>query len=201
MTIDEKRQRLRALCGSISCEKCSLCDVWEEDGGCYMYVSDDILNKHYDIVFGVNDVVKHCDNCLHKDRSEFDDLCIRCKNTDWDEDSGRPFLWEPKENNSEIPLTESDEKKLNGALQIINEVIPELTSNVPANDPVNRPAHYTDGNIEVIDFIEDKKLGFCLGNAVKYIARAGKKDPAKEVEDLEKARWYVDRRIKELTRG
>ena len=65
-------------------------------------------------------------------------------------------------------------------------------------DVVNRPAHYTDGKIEVIDFIEDKKLGFCLGNAVKYIARAGKKDPAKEVEDLKKAEWYIKRRIKEL---
>lgn len=66
------------------------------------------------------------------------------------------------------------------------------------NDPVNRPSHYTDGNIEVIDFIEDKNLGFCLGNAVKYIARAGKKDPSKEIEDLQKARWYIDRRVKEL---
>ena len=66
------------------------------------------------------------------------------------------------------------------------------------SDPVNRPAHYTDGKIEVIDFIEDKRLGFCLGNAIKYISRAGKKDPAKEVEDLEKAVWYIQRRIKEL---
>jgi hypothetical protein len=65
-------------------------------------------------------------------------------------------------------------------------------------DTVNHPAHYTDGKIEVIDFIEDKKLGFCLGNAVKYIARAGKKDPTKEVEDLKKAEWYIKRRIKEL---
>ena len=68
------------------------------------------------------------------------------------------------------------------------------------NDPVNHPSHYTDGKIEVIDFIEDKDLGFCLGNAVKYIARAGKKDPAKKVEDLRKAIWYIDRRIKELKR-
>ena len=66
------------------------------------------------------------------------------------------------------------------------------------NDPVNHPSHYTDGKIEVIDFIEDKKLGFCLGNAVKYIARAGKKDPAKEIEDLQKARWYIDRQIRKL---
>lgn len=65
------------------------------------------------------------------------------------------------------------------------------------NDPVNHPSHYTDGKIEVIDFIEDKKLGFHLGNAVKYIARAGKKDPAKTVEDLEKAIWYIKRYIEE----
>ena len=63
------------------------------------------------------------------------------------------------------------------------------------NDPVQHPSHYCDGRIEVIDFIEDKKLGFHLGNAVKYIARAGKKDPAKEVEDLEKAVWYIERHI------
>jgi len=67
-----------------------------------------------------------------------------------------------------------------------------------SNDPVNRPSHYTDGKIEVIEFIEDKNLGFCLGNAVKYIARAGKKDPTKEIEDLNKAKWYIERRIKEL---
>ena len=65
-------------------------------------------------------------------------------------------------------------------------------------DPVNCPAHYTDGKIEVIEFIEDKRLGFCLGNVVKYVARAGKKDPTKEVEDLKKAKWYLERRIKEL---
>ena len=66
------------------------------------------------------------------------------------------------------------------------------------NDPVNKPSHYTDGKIEVIDFIEDKKLGFCLGNAIKYIARAGKKDPTKEREDIKKAIWYLNRYLKEL---
>ena len=87
----------------------------------------------------------------------------------------------------------SSESDLDRALEIINEI-----PTVKADDPVNRPSHYTDGKIEVIDFIEDKKLGFCLGNAVKYISRAGKKDPTKEVEDLQKAKWYVERRIKEL---
>ena len=62
-------------------------------------------------------------------------------------------------------------------------------------DPVNRPSHYTAGGIEVIDAIEAWGLGFALGNAVKYIARAGKKDPSKTVEDLRKARWYLDREV------
>ena len=66
------------------------------------------------------------------------------------------------------------------------------------SDNVNHPAHYTDGKIEVIDFIEDKRLGFRRGNAVKYIARAGKKDPDKEVEDLQKAVWYLNREIARL---
>lgn len=43
------------------------------------------------------------------------------------------------------------------------------------NDVVNHPAYYTNGNIEVIDFIEDKGLNFHKGNAIKYIVRAGKK--------------------------
>lgn len=66
------------------------------------------------------------------------------------------------------------------------------------NDIVNHPPHYTDGKIEVIDFIEDKGLNFHRGNAVKYIARAGKKDKSKEVEDLKKAVWYLNREIQRM---
>ena len=66
-------------------------------------------------------------------------------------------------------------------------------------DPVNKPAHYTSGSIDVIDFIEDQKLGYHLGNVVKYVSRSGKKDPDKTIEDLKKARWYLDRQISKLT--
>lgn len=65
-------------------------------------------------------------------------------------------------------------------------------------DEVNRPKHYCDGKIEVIDFIEDKQLNFCRGNAVKYIARAGKKNKSTEIQDLEKAVWYLQHEIKTL---
>ena len=64
----------------------------------------------------------------------------------------------------------------------------------PKTDLVNHPAHYTAGGIETIDFIEAKDLNFRLGNAVKYITRAGKKD-SDPVQDLEKAAWYLKREI------
>lgn len=63
---------------------------------------------------------------------------------------------------------------------------------------VNHPSHYNSGKIEVIDYIEDQNLDFNLGNAVKYICRAGIKDKSKEIEDLEKAVWYTNRKIAQL---
>ena len=65
---------------------------------------------------------------------------------------------------------------------------------------INHPAHYTFGSIEVITAIEDWKLPYHLGNAVKYIARAGRKDPAKTEEDLSKAIWYINRYIEFLAK-
>lgn len=62
-------------------------------------------------------------------------------------------------------------------------------------DSVNHPHYYSSGKIEVIEAIEDWELGFHLGNACKYISRAGKKDPDKEIQDLEKAIWYLRRKI------
>ena len=64
------------------------------------------------------------------------------------------------------------------------------------HDAVNHPSHYTRGKIEVIDFIEDQQLPYHLGNVIKYIARAGHKGD--KLEDLQKARWYLDRYINEV---
>ena len=63
-------------------------------------------------------------------------------------------------------------------------------------DVINHPSHYTRGKIEVIDFIEDQQLPYHLGNVIKYIARAGHKGD--KLEDLKKARWYLDRYINEV---
>ena len=65
---------------------------------------------------------------------------------------------------------------------------------------IDHPAHYTSGKIEVIDYIEDQGFGkgFCLGNAIKYISRAGKKDKNTEYEDISKSIWYLQRYLKKL---
>ena len=66
------------------------------------------------------------------------------------------------------------------------------------SDNVKNPSYYNRGKIEVWEFIEDQGLDYHTGNAVKYIARAGFKDPSKEVEDLQKAIAFLERKIKVL---
>jgi len=66
----------------------------------------------------------------------------------------------------------------------------------PKADPVNHPAHYKVGGIETIDFIEAKKLGYNLGNVIKYLTRADHK--GNKLEDLRKAQWYLTREINSL---
>lgn len=68
------------------------------------------------------------------------------------------------------------------------------------NDKVNSPSHYTSGGIEAIDYIQAKLgtdgcIAYCLGNVIKYVSRAGKKDIMTELEDLRKARWYLNKAI------
>lgn len=65
-------------------------------------------------------------------------------------------------------------------------------------DGINHPKHYNTGQYEAIDVIEDWELGFCLGNVVKYISRAGKKDENTELKDLKKALWYLERHVNNL---
>lgn len=89
-------------------------------------------------------------------------------------------------------------------LEFSEKVIEDMTSPAgtltePPVDAVNHPKHYGQGTYEAIKVIEaadfPAKLAFHLGNTLKYVLRAGKKDPNKLVEDLKKARWYLDRAI------
>lgn len=67
-------------------------------------------------------------------------------------------------------------------------------------ESVNHPTHYggQDNVYEAIKVIEAWDLGFNLGNLVKYVSRAGKKEGSNELEDLEKAKWYLDREISKV---
>ena len=62
-------------------------------------------------------------------------------------------------------------------------------------EKINHPEHYNSGNIEAIEVIEDWNLDFHLGNAIKYICRAGNKSKESYKQDLEKAIWYLQRKV------
>lgn len=95
---------------------------------------------------------------------------------------------------SKLKLTEEEFKQ---TVKGLSEEKKQIEDDI-VDDSVNHPSHYTDGKIEVMDFIEDKQLNFARGNVIKYVSRAGKKDPNKELEDLNKAMWYLKREIERL---
>ena len=84
-------------------------------------------------------------------------------------------------------------KRISEALDIDYK---ELNVEEDKKEMVDHPKHYNMGKYEAIDVIEDWNLNFNLGNAVKYLARAGHKDDI--IEDLKKAKWYIDREIQRL---
>ena len=79
----------------------------------------------------------------------------------------------------------------------------EETGNMPYKESVNHPSHYggKDNPYETIKVIDAWGLDFELGNAIKYISRAGKKDPTKIVEDLKKAIFYIQHEIDKIEAG
>ena len=79
----------------------------------------------------------------------------------------------------------------------------EIIDNSPSpSSNVQHPVHYggKDNPYEAIKVIEAWGVGFCLGNTLKYISRAGKKPGEAELKDLQKARWYLDRHIQQLSK-
>lgn len=86
------------------------------------------------------------------------------------------------------------------AIHVHNQTVDYLEKKRAADEAVNSPAHYTDGGIETIDYIQAKLddeqfYGYCIGNSLKYLSRAGKKGDWRE--DLKKARWYITRALGE----
>jgi hypothetical protein len=92
------------------------------------------------------------------------------------------------------PLTPYETHLKDSLAQARGEVQAHITK--ITTDMVNHPPHYTAGGIETIDFIEAKKLGYNLGNVIKYITRSDLKGD--KLENLEKAQWYLNREINNL---
>jgi len=87
-------------------------------------------------------------------------------------------------------INKSDEIKK----EIINDILP---SNEKLHDPVNHPSHYMNNGIETIDVLrawlgDEGCKSYCLGNSLKYLSRAGKKNKQTEKEDIKKAIWYLN---------
>ena len=85
-------------------------------------------------------------------------------------------------------------KEVKQALDVIEMRRPKHRLQATETDLVNHPPHYKSGGVETIDFIEAKDLNYRLGNVVKYVSRAGKKE-SDPIEDLKKALWYLNREI------
>lgn len=87
-----------------------------------------------------------------------------------------------------------------GHLLRLNDIVHPKTEPSIVGNSVNHPPHYGGANnaYEAIKVIEAWDVEFCLGNTLKYICRAGKKDDSLTVEDLKKAQWYLNRRIEQL---
>lgn len=102
-------------------------------------------------------------------------------------------LSEPKK---KVSPKDNQPEKVDESAPVISKMETTMKEIIIEHDAVNHPSHYTRGKIEVIDFIEDQQLPYHLGNVIKYIARAGHKGD--KLEDLKKARWYLDRYINEV---
>jgi hypothetical protein len=79
----------------------------------------------------------------------------------------------------------------------VSDIRPKMPEVAKTKEMIDHPDHYWGGDnpYETIKVIHAWELGFCLGNTVKYISRAGKKDPATRIEDLRKALWYLQKHI------
>jgi hypothetical protein len=191
MTVEEKSKKIEEYCNKRKCcEECKL------DGAaiitCYSINSSEDakqVEENYKLLFEtVSDSTANRVNIEQMDAviQDYcnDHDCLNCAISNICASIGGSFYTHPYECEEAYKIIKN-----------LSKVDPNAN---PVNDPVNHPSHYNKGKIEVADFIADQKLNFDRGNAVKYVCRAGSKDPEKEIQDLEKAIWYINHEIKML---
>ena len=132
-------------------------------------------------------IIKLCNDIL--DNDGFNDHSIDCSELFCEE---CPF--ENMEGScQELTSNENIERANKYLMERANKYLMETNETIPT-DNVNNPSHYNVGTIEVITVIEDWKLNFNLGNAIKYIGRCEHKN--NKQEDIKKAIWYLERELK-----
>jgi hypothetical protein len=119
----------------------------------------------------------------------FDVVPEETPKNDWRKE---PMVYPGKPNTTLLKVGKLKEEQSDFYDQLQKSVL-EVTSDV-----VNKPSHYQFGNYEPVKVIQDWNLSFCLGNTLKYIARAGKKDPLKKKEDLLKAKRYIELELESM---
>lgn len=143
----------------------------------------------------VNTLESYCDRC--------GDTCDKCELKNMYDKETDKFT-----NNYACAFNEMDDKMLDKIYSWYKELDPAVCENAEAKEPnadmVNHPSHYTQGGIECIDALKAatvSKTGIeavCTANSIKYLWRYEEKNG---IEDVKKARWYIDRLIKELENG
>lgn len=121
-----------------------------------------------------------CNKCKYEHDSSIDEPCVSCSK------STNHFDSKEHSSNCTISVKECNKAFKNedyGYEEISNDEI----------DMINHPQHYSAHGIEPIDYIESHNLNFNLGNVIKYVSRAPYKEV--ELEDLQKAKWYLEREI------
>lgn len=117
------------------------------------------------------------------------------KQFSWTSFPGKAFeAYRPKCGRCLCYLTDDD--RVNDLCKACDEYLEQ--SQAKQNDAVNHPSHYTShpSGVECIQVTEH--LNFCIGNAIKYLWRAGLKDGNSDIQDLKKAVWYIEREIARL---
>lgn len=192
MTLEEKRAKIKDYCHEHgSCCVGEMCPLFNTDESCYQ--DDKVVNRNYDILFG-KDQVKTDDTSFDREKyiDALEELCRDCNGCE-----NCPIG--KIEHNQKFCVdnhwADMDDYALKTLAEAAGIVIGEEEI---AEDPVNHPSHYTSGGIECLDALEASMTpieyaGFLKGQVFKYIWRYRLK--GKPVQDLKKARFYLDRLI------
>ena len=132
-----------------------------------------------------------CDGCVYEHTEKYREPCVRCRccvEKGTLTYYGRINLYVPKDKSSNCTISCKECNKY-----FTNEDYGFKEISKDEVDMVNHPQHYAHG-IEPIDYIESHDFNFNLGNVIKYVSRAPYKGT--ELEDLQKAKWYLEREIK-----